>query len=175
MTFCAFLHTKSLLKMVAKMSCIFRHQGVQLILAFSWARLAILVAGKGRGECFYFFCFFSFIPVPPSFPVPLFHLLYSLFCLFLPFSGRQHKMTHKGWLVVKPQHNQSIWIRSTLKGKTLLPRQFFPFGVGSFSEGSTNNFTVVSPETVSLLSNIFSNQNNIDSYFTRKTYVVGTC
>ena len=29
-------------------------------------RLAILVAGKGRGECFYFFCFFPFIPVPVS-------------------------------------------------------------------------------------------------------------
>ena len=28
-----------------------RHQGVQLILAYSWARPAILVAGKGRGGC----------------------------------------------------------------------------------------------------------------------------
>ena len=27
---------------------------------------------------------------------------------FLPFSGRRHKMTQKGWRVVKPQHNQSI-------------------------------------------------------------------
>ena len=27
---------------------------------------------------------------------------------FLPFSGRQHKVTHKGWRVVKPQYNQSI-------------------------------------------------------------------
>ena len=26
---------------------------------------------------------------------------------FLFFSGRLHKMTHKGWRVVKPQHNQS--------------------------------------------------------------------
>ena len=24
----------------------------------------------------------------------------------LPFSGRWHKMTHKGWRVIKPQHNQ---------------------------------------------------------------------
>ena len=47
------------------MSCILR-----------WARLAIVVAGKGRGGCFYFFCFFffvfffvfffTFIPVPLS-------------------------------------------------------------------------------------------------------------
>ena len=40
------------------------HGGVQLRLAYSWARPAILVAGKGRGECLYFFCFFTFIPVP---------------------------------------------------------------------------------------------------------------
>ena len=33
----------------AKMSCILRHRGVQLILAYSWARSAALAAGKGRG------------------------------------------------------------------------------------------------------------------------------
>ena len=49
----------------AKVSCILCHQGVQLILAYSWARPAILVAGKGR-EVIYFFCFFTFIPVPLS-------------------------------------------------------------------------------------------------------------
>ena len=42
------------------------HRGIQLILAYSWARLAILVVGKGREEFFYCFCFFSFIPVPLS-------------------------------------------------------------------------------------------------------------
>ena len=47
-------------------SFILRHRGVQLILAYSWARPAILVAGKGRGGCFYFFRFFTFIPVPLS-------------------------------------------------------------------------------------------------------------
>ena len=60
--------------------------GFQLILACSWARLAILVGGKGGGECFYF----SF------FPVPLFHHLYYLVYLFFSFFGRRHKMTHKG-------------------------------------------------------------------------------
>ena len=65
----------------------------QLILAYSWARLAILVAGKGRGECFYLFCFSPFVPVPLS--------SLSLSCIystisFLPFSERRHKMTHKG-------------------------------------------------------------------------------
>ena len=34
---------------VAKVTGILRHWGVQLILASSWARPAILLAGKGRG------------------------------------------------------------------------------------------------------------------------------
>ena len=33
------------------MSCVLRHRGVQLILAYNWARPVTLVAGKGRGEC----------------------------------------------------------------------------------------------------------------------------
>ena len=56
-----------------KVSCILCHQSVQLILAYSWARPAILVAGKGRGgmflcllflhfhSCSSFFLFLSFI------------------------------------------------------------------------------------------------------------------
>ena len=36
----------------AKVLCILHHWGVQLILAYSWARPAILVVGKGREECF---------------------------------------------------------------------------------------------------------------------------
>ena len=62
---------------------------------------------RAEGECCYFFCFFTFIPVPLS----------SLFLSFIfssissisifPFSGRWHKMTHKGWYVIKPQHSQS--------------------------------------------------------------------
>ena len=90
------------------MSFILRHRGAQLILAYSWARPAILVAAKGRGGCFYFFCFFTFIPVPLSSLSLSFipSTISSIF--FLPFSGRRHKMTHKGWRVVKPQLNQSI-------------------------------------------------------------------
>ena len=54
-------------------------RGIQLILAYSWAKHTILVAGKGWGECFYFFCFFTFIPVPlPSLSV-------SFYYLFSPF------------------------------------------------------------------------------------------
>ena len=33
----------------AKVSCSFCHQGTLLILAYSWARPAVLTAGKGRG------------------------------------------------------------------------------------------------------------------------------
>ena len=91
----------------AKVLCILHHWGVQLILAYSWARPAILVVGKGRGGMFLFLLFLHFHSCSSFFPVPLFHLLYSLSSTsFLPFSGRRHKMTLKGWRVVKPQHNQ---------------------------------------------------------------------
>ena len=92
----------------AKVLCILHNWGIQLILAYSWARPAILVVGKGEGECFYFFCFFTFIPVPLS-SLSLSFISSTLSSIsFLPFSGRRHKMTLKGWHVVKPQHNQSL-------------------------------------------------------------------
>ena len=82
---------------MAKVSCTLRHWGVQLILVYSWARPANLIAGKGRGGgCFYFFCFFTFIPVPlSSLSISFFSSTISSIS-FLPFSGRRHKMTHKG-------------------------------------------------------------------------------
>ena len=86
----------------ANVSCILPHRDVQLILAYSWARPASLVADKGRGGIFYIFCFFTFIPVPLS---SLF-LSFISSISFLLFSGRRHKMTHKGCRIVKPQHNQ---------------------------------------------------------------------
>ena len=33
----------------AKVSCIFCHRGIQLRLAYSWVRTAIVAVGKGRG------------------------------------------------------------------------------------------------------------------------------
>ena len=47
--------------------------------------------------------FISFFFPYPSLSSPLLSLL-SL----LPFSGTWHKMTHKSWHVIKPQHNQSL-------------------------------------------------------------------
>ena len=69
----------------AKVLCILHHWGVQLILAYSWARPAILVVGKGRGGMFLFLLFLHFHSCSSFFPVSLFHLLYSLFYLFSPF------------------------------------------------------------------------------------------
>ena len=83
----------------------------QLILDYSWARPAILEAGKDRGECFYFLCFFTFIPVPLS-SLSLSFISSTISSIsYLLFSGWRHKMTHKG-CVVKPQHNQSIWTQT---------------------------------------------------------------
>ena len=71
----------------AKVSCILRHQGVQLILAYSWARPAILVAGKGRGEMFLLLLFHHFHSCSSFFLVPHLHLFYYLFYLFSLFLG----------------------------------------------------------------------------------------
>ena len=57
-----------------------------------------------EGECF---CFFTFFPVPLFSVSPLISPTISI--SFLPFSGRRHKMTLKGWRVFKPQHNQ-YWL-----------------------------------------------------------------
>ena len=57
-----------------------------------------------EGECFNFFTFIHF---PPSL-ISLSFISSTIFSIsLLPFSGRWHKMTHKGWRVIKPQHNQS--------------------------------------------------------------------
>ena len=93
---------------VAKVSCILRHWGVQLILAYSWAKPAILVAGKGRGGMFLFLLFLHLYSFPLS-SLSLSFISPTISSIsFLPFSGRWHKMTHKGWGVV----NQSIIITS---------------------------------------------------------------
>ena len=47
-------------------SCILCHWGVQLILAYRWAKSAILVAGKGRGGMFLFLLFLHLHSFPLS-------------------------------------------------------------------------------------------------------------
>ena len=68
---------------------------LEFLFAYSWARPAIVEVGKGRGGMFLFLLFLPFHSCSSFFPVSLFHLFYYLF-YFLPFSGRRHKMTHKG-------------------------------------------------------------------------------
>ena len=97
--------------------CILCPRGVQLILAYNWAKPAtcILVSGKGRGGMFLFLLLLNFHYCSSLFPVPLFYLLHYLFYLFSLsllslFSlslGDDTKMTHKGCRVITPQHNQS--------------------------------------------------------------------
>ena len=72
---------------VAKVSCILRHRGIQLILGCSWARPTILMAGKGRGGMFLFLLvsslsFLFLFLLWPSLSFPLLSLL-SLFPLSL--------------------------------------------------------------------------------------------
>ena len=61
-------------------ACILRNRGVRLILAYSWARPAILVTDKGRGGMFSFLQFLHF-SVPLS-SLSLSSLLLSLLSLF---------------------------------------------------------------------------------------------
>ena len=69
------------------MSCILRHQGVQLILAYSWAWPAILAAGKGRGGMLFLLFHFPLSPLSLSF------MSSTISSISLPsFSGRQHKV-----------------------------------------------------------------------------------
>ena len=62
-----------------KVSCSFCHWSAQLILAYGWARPAVLAAGKDIGRMLLFFLFVHFLSFPSFFPIPLFHLLYYIF------------------------------------------------------------------------------------------------
>ena len=77
-------------------SCILCHRDVQLILAYSWARPAILVAGKGREVMFLFLLFLHFHSCSSFFPVTLSHLFCYLFCLFSPFLWETTQNDPKG-------------------------------------------------------------------------------
>ena len=92
----------------AKVSCILCHRGVQLILAYSWARSAILVAGKGREVMFLFLLFLHFHSCSSFFPVPLFHLFCFLICRFFSLSlGDDTKWPTRVDVSLTP--TQSIW------------------------------------------------------------------
>ena len=86
---------------------ILHHRGVQLILAYSWARPAILVAGKGRRGMFLFLLFLHFHSFFFS-PVPLFHLLCYLFYLFSLSLGDDTKWPTRVDVLLNPNSN-FIW------------------------------------------------------------------
>ena len=100
----------------AKVSCIFCHWGVQLILAYSWARPAILVAGKGRELMFLFLLFLHFHSCSSFFPVPLFHLFCYLFCLFSLSLGDDTKWPTRVDVSLNP-NSINQWFKFTLNGK----------------------------------------------------------
>ena len=108
----------------AKILYILCHRGVQLFLACSLTRPAILVAGKGSERMFSFFCFSTFIPVPHS-SLTLSFISTISSISFLPFSGRQYKLTHKGWRVIKPQHNQKALGQGQITTKILTVAKAF--------------------------------------------------
>ena len=68
---------------VAKMSCILHHSGVQLILAYSWARPTILVAGKDRGGMLLFLLFLHFHSFSSSLSLAFISSTISFFSLSL--------------------------------------------------------------------------------------------
>ena len=101
---------------VVKVSCVLRHGGVQLILAYIWARPPILVAGKGRGRMFLFFLFLHFLSCSYFFP---FLSFISSTISFLPFSGRWHKMTYKVDVSLNPK-TIKLWKNSVLQNKDVM-------------------------------------------------------
>ena len=107
-----------------------------------------------EGEC-YFFCSFMF------FHFPLYSLSLSFFSSttisFLPFSGRQYKMTQKGWRIIKPQHNQSIIvINQTWKSYFIIFAYFFFQGSRIISMEVQNFCGVLIWSKLQYLPNAFS-------------------
>ena len=60
----------------------------------------------GEGSCFYFY-FSTVILFSLFFTIFLFHLSAISSTPFSPFSGRWHKISLKGWHVIKQQHSQT--------------------------------------------------------------------
>ena len=67
-----------------------------MIFAYTWARPTTLVEDKGRRGMFLFLLFVHFFPAPLT-SLSLCFISSTISSIsFLPFSGRRHKMTHKG-------------------------------------------------------------------------------
>ena len=75
----------------AKVSCILRQTDTGL----QFSKACYPLAGKGRRGMFLFHLFFIVIHFPFS-PVPLFHIIYYLFCLSSPFLWERTQNDSKG-------------------------------------------------------------------------------
>ena len=95
----------------AKVLCILHHWGVQLILAYSWARPGILAAGKGRGGMFLFLLFLHFHSFSSFSPVPLFHLLDYAFYLSSLFLWEKTKWPTRVDVLLNPNTQSRIICR----------------------------------------------------------------
>ena len=71
---------------------------------YDWKRLKATLSPNQTNKFFYSFTFFHF----PQSSLSLTFISAVSFISFPSFSGRRHKMTLKGWRVVKPQHNQKL-------------------------------------------------------------------
>ena len=81
-----------------------RHPTDIVILAYSFARPALLVAGKGRGGMFLFLHFHS---CSSFFSVPFFHFFYYLFYLFSIFLW---ETTQRVDVSLNPNTINLIWV-----------------------------------------------------------------
>ena len=94
----------------AKVLCILCHWGVQLILAYSWPRSAILAAGKDRRGMFLFLLFFHFHSFFMFLPCPsLSSSLLSLLSLFsIPLGNNTKYSTRVDML--NPNTISLLWV-----------------------------------------------------------------
>ena len=91
----------------AKVSCVLRHWASNWCLLTVRQGLLSLQKVKVEGECFYFFCFFTFIHFPFS-TVPLFYLLYCLLSLFSLSLGDDTKWPTSVDVSLNPNSVKSI-------------------------------------------------------------------
>ena len=82
-----------------KVSCSFCHRGAKLILAYITVGQGLLSLQQVsvEGECCYFFSSFTFFHCPLS-SLPLSFIFSTISSVsFLPYFGRRHQMSYKGW------------------------------------------------------------------------------
>ena len=117
---------------MAKMSCILRHRGIQLILSYTWARPVFLVAGKGRGGMFLFLLFLHFHSCSFFFPCPsLSSPRLSLLSLFSVSPGDNTKWPTRVDMSLNP-NTVSQWFIPKLGGGRVVQKCRVCYATGAF-------------------------------------------